>query len=837
MSDNEEADQVGIRAQQPDAQDRAHETTPAFVGRYDGSRKGQARFTVFPALGGNPLRAKARPRDVKSLVAGNCYPGTMDPADPSGRWFVPQSTEAVPLPPGASAVGETGARSAPADRPTLRRGAEAREQMGRGGRAAARGSASGAGRPSDAARRSGAPRSPAVVSGFDQALRKPEEGGFVNPYAFVSFPPVAPVRSEPLTHDRFLTCDSEGAAVLSGVIEVGARALSPLFTAGASLRATSATPSGEPQPSRLSFLRVDGRIAIAGSTLKGLVRSAAETLSGSCMRVFDAERRLSYRDNPDSATRSVMNAPYRVIEVDEVGGHIVLEALEAFRLPVRARAGGFSVDLTGKCDGEEVGFEVDGFEEVGSASSGKSGHGGMRIAKLSSSPGARRGWLKLSDVPEDDKGSSNGTDRGRKDSSRKNQFLVAPTGDRRRSTVPLSLKIDYDVAIDPSIRNDAKELTGPDGVLCCARHNEHLKKNGEVAKWGRRKGRHRLEPGDIVWASDKENKEKELTKIAATQIPRLAYVNTLGDAVPKGLLPCGDLRRLCPCCRVFGMVPPGADDEGPGRTTGVAGHVRISPAFAVGKVQLERRVLPPLDSPKPTFASFYLRPEGSRASKWRTAGESDRRVHANGRKYYWHSTQVREPESSPDRADLLRAVDTVPSGTSFRFEVRFDNCTEVELGMLLAAIDPGLLGAPFGATSAHKLGMGKPLGMGSVKFEVRSIRLVDRPARYRCLEGEAGEEVLSGSEARDRAATFAGAFAARMAKHWGCDAAKSEVWSDLAALLDPATTESRDVRYPPGGPPGKPAEGFKWFQANADQVLATPGQVKAGLGQSTKAHP
>jgi CRISPR-associated protein (TIGR03986 family) len=67
----------------------------------------------------------------------------------------------------------------------------------------------------------------------------------------------------------------------------------------------------------------------------------------------------------------------------------------------------------------------------------------------------------------------------------------------------------------------------------------------------------------------------------------------------------------------------------------------------------------------------------------------------------------------------------VKSGVTFHFRIYFENLTDVELGALL-----WVLRLP--PRHLHKIGMGKPLGMGSVEIKP-TLHLLDRASRYKWL--------------------------------------------------------------------------------------------------------
>jgi hypothetical protein len=83
----------------------------------------------------------------------------------------------------------------------------------------------------------------------------------------------------------------------------------------------------------------------------------------------------------------------------------------------------------------------------------------------------------------------------------------------------------------------------------------------------------------------------------------------------------------------------------------------------------------------------------------------------------------------------------------FNGRIRFENLSDVELGALLFVLNlPG--------TCCHKLGMGKPLGMGSVKITSK-LMLTDRESRYRELFDAKGWAL---SEKTDQAQEIIAAF-------------------------------------------------------------------------------
>lgn len=74
----------------------------------------------------------------------------------------------------------------------------------------------------------------------------------------------------------------------------------------------------------------------------------------------------------------------------------------------------------------------------------------------------------------------------------------------------------------------------------------------------------------------------------------------------------------------------------------------------------------------------------------------------------------------------LTGIQPIKPKVTFTFYVRFQNLRDEELGALLWALE-------LPPDHRHKLGMGKPLGLGSVRLSINEARLSKRDLRYRTL--------------------------------------------------------------------------------------------------------
>lgn len=139
-----------------------------------------------------------------------------------------------------------------------------------------------------------------------------------------------------------------------------------------------------------------------------------------------------------------------------------------------------------------------------------------------------------------------------------------------------------------------------------------------------------------------------------------------------------------------------------------------------------------LGQPKPSAWEFYLQQPQDENKPLVTYGDlpNDAGGELAGRKFYRHQTSVSLDDikaSTPDdinsdQATLARFI--CDTGTKFKFAIRFARLRDWELGALLAVLQPHLLASGIEPERyAHKLGLGRPLGMGSVRITPKEIRL------------------------------------------------------------------------------------------------------------------
>jgi CRISPR/Cas system CSM-associated protein Csm3 (group 7 of RAMP superfamily) len=199
----------------------------------------------------------------------------------------------------------------------------------------------------------------------------------------------------------------------------------------------------------------------------------------------------------------------------------------------------------------------------------------------------------------------------------------------------------------------------------------------------------------------KDTKGKDRVSFGHTGYFRLAYTKSIGDHVPQKL-------KL--------EDKPDFTEALFGDEKHHASRVCFEDALIEGNYQdclLPEKDLSILLSPKPTTFQHYLeQPNGSRTSKEKLKHWNSN-TNIRGYKLYWHRNTPQTGEKgwsvlSKDNKKLENPAKVVKPGYLFKSKIRFENLTEEELGSLLFVLN-------LPENHYHKLGMGKPHGLGSVR--------------------------------------------------------------------------------------------------------------------------
>lgn len=211
-------------------------------------------------------------------------------------------------------------------------------------------------------------------------------------------------------------------------------------------------------------------------------------------------------------------------------------------------------------------------------------------------------------------------------------------------------------------------------------------------------------------------------------------------AIPEAYQPCTRLDHACPACLVFGMVERRADDadtEG----TPLAGRVRFSHATPI-RPQYQMLSIPKAGGgPHPWHKVFYFDNAGNGA--------------ALGRKLYYHHRDYRQTIALYGTGGKPGLASIEVHSGDFAFQVDFINLTEVELASLIYAL-------MLENRMRHKLGYGKPYGLGSILISIPQIELWQQPGavgterflHWDTTAGQAVEQIADATIWRDKGLGF-----------------------------------------------------------------------------------
>lgn len=450
------------------------------------------------------------------------------------------------------------------------------------------------------------------------------------------------------------------------------------------------------------FFSVNGKFAIPGSTLRGIVRSMTEIMSHSAMEFVDKKKRLFYRNIRNNFYKD------KFLEINHGTVHQKSKAGWLFRkgnkywleeAPAFYKVHMNALSTSGP-DGDKTIYH---HEEIWfDKSKIKPDH----VKKIPTRNGVRTFKLRYNIATEVSHTSKAGYDKGTLlitglfARTKHFQWIIAqPNGGR---THPVS------------------------SVMEAYEMDESRVKEADLVKALNNAGG---KPVPCFFIPDADGKP---IAIGHTGIFRYPYQYKVGHAVKQDSIDGVDMAQ-----RIFGFASTEDRDS-----EILAGKVFFEDAYATSKPEKEFSALRILSSPKPTSFQLYLNQRsGNELHHWGTADHI-----ISGYKLYWHSRATWE---NPDPEEVIKAktqrevvlkllekkddqqgiqhtyAEVLKSGVSFRGCIRFENLTDEELGAILFALD-------LGEECAHKVGMGKPIGMGSVKIRP-TLSLIDREARYRQL--------------------------------------------------------------------------------------------------------
>jgi CRISPR/Cas system CSM-associated protein Csm3 (group 7 of RAMP superfamily) len=172
--------------------------------------------------------------------------------------------------------------------------------------------------------------------------------------------------------------------------------------------------------------------------------------------------------------------------------------------------------------------------------------------------------------------------------------------------------------------------------------------------------------------------------------------------------------HLCPACRIFGGI---GSEGGKG---GYLGNVVFSDALQrTGDGDIFDRM--PLYGPQPSYSQASPR----KRTGYKLYFQDSAKTEPLGRKFY----KIGVPRPKTD--GKYEPVEVCDTDSTFGLQIRFDNLTPGELGLLLMA-----LGRSAPKTFALKLGGGKPVSLGTFQVNVTDLTRFDTQIAWDKYEPE-----------------------------------------------------------------------------------------------------
>ena len=185
---------------------------------------------------------------------------------------------------------------------------------------------------------------------------------------------------------------------------------------------------------------------------------------------------------------------------------------------------------------------------------------------------------------------------------------------------------------------------------------------------------------------------------------------------------CDDTQNVCEACGLFGMIGKKGCEP-----SAIASRLRFTDATLQNDGKLSYKTLKELASPRLSSIEFY-----STAPNMKHQWNYDTRgVKLNGRKYYFHHTGDCTTSKKTGRN---LTTELLENGAKFSFDIYFDQLTEKELNRLIWTLAIGE--NDVNGHQMHKIGHGKPLGLGSIKIIVDSVEKRNFDPEKMCFADE-----------------------------------------------------------------------------------------------------
>lgn len=464
----------------------------------------------------------------------------------------------------------------------------------------------------------------------------------------------------------------------------------------------------------------DGKHMIPGSSLRGVIRSVYETVTDSCFVTVDPKQRITKR-----ATMNECGKP-GLLEFDDKSQKWILYEAERFLIMMdtsetryrpfkqrdnknrhtRSELKGDLEESNSEADkrgyGAKVWFETEDETYYSKKRNKKGEIINVEIGKIvtqlefSEDKKLKEGYLYIGEVPSKESGCNPSKHfesvfsfkKDTNDQATEDRKMV-DTIDERDLEVIRELHRMYN---DKTVNRSKGSEKWYEGII------QLIEKKKVVPIWYRKDGE------NIV--------------LSLASIGRIVFQKKMGTLLGKKK-GCEDRNELCPACSLFGMTG----------NESVGSRVRITDAREIKGKMVQNVTLKELSGPKISYLPFYAK-EGDGNDIPSTYDAKD--VNIRGRKYYWHSQVNPELSFTKEKTERNSTMDLLENA-EFEFCVYFDSIDQKQLDTLKWVLTLG--DNSEGSSLCHKIGHGKPLGLGSVKIVIDEVlsRKYDGNKGYSCV--------------------------------------------------------------------------------------------------------
>lgn len=693
------------------------------------------------------------------------------------------------------------------------------------------------------------------------AVVRTANNGFHNPYHFIPAEkpdtahwPLKEALNEESHHshafyrDRTTDADEQ---LFHGRIVCSLTTETPMFI--------GADKEKDTEPAEIHNYRLNGQFAIPATSLRGMISSLAEAAGNSAMRVL-TDGLLSFRKTADDALRNL-----GMVIVDKNNKWFVVRMNSAVKLKHAYTGSGMK-------------------EFIEACQSWSPEHN--RVYYLNENPGEF-------DVPQDSYSEGMkpgilrilGKDGRTEELENKKHELFIPIPPKyvdtqfntfdyrtykqdfaaRAMALPDAVKERYEQLADQRslTQKNKKEFKEDSACQSVKWLPFHLKGAKREYNEEHKICKLPLREYDLVYydAKGREVKELAFSSIwrgrveADADKPQKVY-----SFIPDDLHPFNNGRtRISPAELLFGFTElnPDGSSKNADDALAFAGKVRVSAATFPDYPQDDRELLDDeitlkaLSTPKLPSPALYFRSIDGSGNDYFGKQDLNRNDHAvKGRKYYLHALRTNDgkeqklcPKGEPangqnanppwkthdeqENKKLKVKIKPIQKDKTFYFHLDFNNLTRWELGMLCYALRPA-------DSFRHRIGMGKPIGLGSVKVDIAALQTIDRKRRYseNSIDDErynqhswinadyaaklenAGYSVGPNSNPLDPA----------VLRKTFTDTMDADIYRALELLGNPNSVK-RPVHYPQVQDGHIEQENYKWFVANDQGSGQEPNKI------------